>query len=228
MCGRYVSASTPEDLARFLDVEEVRTDDLADRYNVAPTDPVYAAAERKGVRVLGQFRWGLVPHWAKDRRVGAKMINARAETLTSKFGKAFERRRCLVPADGFYEWEKLDDGTKQPWFIHRADRTPMAFAGLWEVWNDPSEPPDAPPLQSCTIITCAANELIEPLHNRMPVVVAPSDWEQWLDRSNHDTDSLRALLGPADARAFERWPVSTRVNSVRNDGPDLLERVPTE
>lgn len=224
MCGRYVSASTPEDLARFLDVAEIRTEDLQARYNVAPTDPIYAVAERQGTRVLGQFRWGLVPHWAKNASVGSRMINARAESLTAKFGRAFERRRCLIPADGFYEWEKRDDGTKQPWFIHRADGTPMAFAGLWEVWHDPAQPEDNPPLQSATIITCAANDLIAPLHDRMPVMLAPSDWADWLERDNHDTAALGRLLAPADARALELRPVSTRVNSVRNDGPDLLDR----
>lgn len=226
MCGRFVSASTPEDLAAFLDAAVIRTEALEERYNVAPTDPVYAAAEQKGERVLGQFRWGLVPHWAKDRSIGSRMINARAETLAAKFGPAFERRRCLIPADGFYEWERRADGTKQPWFIHRADNAPMAFAGLWERWRDPAAPDDAEPLRTCTIITTDANELIAPLHDRMPVVLAPSAWDRWLDRDTRDTDALQRLLVPADPRSLERWPVSTRVNSVRNDGPDLLDPVP--
>lgn len=225
MCGRFVSASTPEDLAAFLDAAVVRTEALDERYNVAPTDPVYAVAERKGERVLGRFTWGLVPHWAKDRKIGSRMINARAETLRSKFGRAFERRRCLVPADGFYEWQTRADGKKQPWFIHRVDGAPMTFAGLWELWRDPEGSEDAEPLQTCTIITTEANEVIAPLHDRMPVVLAPSQWDTWLDRDNHDLDALEALLVPADPRSIELWPVSTRVNSVRNDGADLLEPV---
>ena len=225
MCGRFVSASTPQDLAAFLDAPVIRTESLEERYNVAPTDPVYAVAEHDGERVLGQFRWGLVPHWAKDRSVGARMINARAETLRSKFGRAFERRRCLVPADGFYEWETRPDGTKQPWFIHRADGAPMAFAGLWEVWREPGAPDGTPPLRTCTIVTTDANEVVAPLHDRMPVLLAPSDWDRWLARDNHDIAALERLLVPADPRSVERWAVSTKVNAVRNDGPDLLEPI---
>lgn len=209
-------------------MDEVRTEALDASWNVAPTDTVYAAAETRphdgepGRRLLGTYRWGLVPSWAKDPSVGSRMINARAETLEKKFGKAFERRRCLIPADGFYEWERRDDGTKQPWFIHRADGAPMVFAGLWEVWWDPAAEEDAEPLRSCTIVTTDANDLVRPLHDRMPVVLAPADWDLWLDREVTDPKALRGLLVPADPRALEMFEVSTRVNSVRNNDDELV------
>jgi putative SOS response-associated peptidase YedK len=164
-----------------------------------------------------------VPYWAKDPKVGSRMINARAETLEAKFKRTFERRRCLLPADGFYEWEKCDDGTKQPWFIHRADGAPMVFAGLWELWRPKDSPEDADPLRTCSIITTEANELIGRIHDRMPAVIAPSDWELWLDRGIQDTAAVRHLLGPADARQFEMFEVTNKVNSVRNNGGELLE-----
>ncbi len=223
MCGRYVSASSPADLAAYLGAAEIRTEALAASYNVAPTDPVYAVAETAGARVLGAFRWGLVPRWSKNRSTVARMINARAETLASKFAASFERRRCIVPADGFYEWERRDDGTRQPWFIRRADGAPMVFAGLWELWRPPEAPEDAEPLRTCTIVTTGANDLVRPIHDRMPVVLVPGDWDRWLDRDVTETRLLRGLLGPADPRQFEMFPVSTRDNSVRNNGGDLVE-----
>jgi putative SOS response-associated peptidase YedK len=160
-----------------------------------------------------------VPSWAKDASIGARMINARAETLTKKFGPAFERRRCVIPADGFYEWDKLPDGKRQPYYIHRADGAPLTFAGLWEFWRDPAN--DEIELRTCTIITTDANDLIRPVHDRMPAVLAPSDWVRWLDRDNHDVGSLAGLLAPADARQFEMYAVSTAVNSVRNNDATL-------
>jgi putative SOS response-associated peptidase YedK len=223
MCGRFVSTTTPQVLAAYLGVDEIRTESLDASWNVAPTDAVYAVSEAKDERrLLGTYKWGLVPSWAKDPKVGSRMINARAETLDAKFKKAFERRRCLLPADGFYEWERRGDGTKQPWFIHRADGAPMIFGGLWELWRDPEGPPDADPLRTCTIITTESNELISPLHDRMPVVLAPSDWARWLDRDVTDTNAVRDLLAPADSRQFEMFAVSTLVNNVRNNGEELL------
>jgi putative SOS response-associated peptidase YedK len=227
VCGRYVSTSPPALLAEQLGAEEVRVPEpLPPRWNVAPTDPVYAVAEHKGRRQLGAFRWGLVPFWARDTSVGSRLINARAESVVTKpaFRRAFERRRCLLPADGFYEWQRLPGGRRQPWFVHRADGAPMAFAGLWEVWRDPADP-DAEPLRSCTIVTTEANELLAPVHDRMPVVLSPGDWDRWLDPDRHDVEELRALLVPADPRQFELYQVSTRVNKVTEDGPDLVAPV---
>ncbi len=213
----------PSQLADYLGVDEVRTEALEASWNVAPTDPVYAVAEsRDDRRLLGSYRWGLIPSWAKDVKVGARMINARAETLTSKFRRTYERRRCLLPADGFYEWEKREDGSKQPWFIHRSDGAPMVFGGLWEVWRDPAGPEDGDLLRTCSIVTTEANALLSRIHDRMPVVIEPSDWELWLDRGVADPGALDHLLAPADPRQFELHEVSTQVNSVRNNSGDLV------
>ena len=228
MCGRFVSTATPSQLADYLRADDVRTEALDPSWNVAPTDAVYAVAERRSAddeastRLLGSYKWGLVPFWAKDPKVGARMINARAETLESKFRRTFERRRCLVPADGFYEWEKLDDGKKQPWFIHRADGAPMVFAGLWEVWKPEGASDEEEPLRTCSIITTSANELLARIHDRMPAVISPRDWDLWLDRSVTDPAALRHLLAPADARQFDMFEVSTAVNSGRNNSGDLV------
>ena len=225
MCGRYVSSLPPAALASHLDVEEVKADELPPSWNVAPTDVVYAAATNKeGVRQLGTFKWGLVPSWAKDPSIGSRMINARAETLLEKsaFKKAFATRRCLIPADGFYEWLKREGKKKQPVFIRRRDGAPMVFAGLWEVWKDRSDP-DAEWLRTCTIITTDANPLITPVHDRMPMLLERDAWAAWLDRSNDDTASLMDLLVPPPAEVLELWPVGDRVNSVRNNGPELVE-----
>jgi putative SOS response-associated peptidase YedK len=223
MCGRFVATATPAQLADYLHVDAIRTEALDPSWNVAPTDAVYAAAEnREHQRLLGTYQWGLVPFWAKDAKGGARMINARAETLTSKFRRTFERRRCLLPADGFYEWEKLDDGKKQPWFIHRADGAPMVFAGLWEVWKPEGATEDDEPLRTCSIITTAANELLAPIHDRMPLVLNPQDFDRWLDRDLTDVESLRDLLVPGDPRSLVRYEVSPAVNSVRNNSGDLV------
>jgi putative SOS response-associated peptidase YedK len=232
MCGRYTSTSTVEDLVRVFEVEEVRTEPLPDRYNVAPTLDVYAVAirnrEKSPHRALGRFRWGLVPSWAKDRSIGSRMINARAESIDIKpaFRSALIRRRCIIPADSFYEWQRrtASDGRpagKLPYAIRRADGQPMAFAGLWEVWRDPDDP-DGEPLRTCAIVTTEANDLMAPLHDRMPVVLDPADWSAWLDRRT-GLDTVKGLLVAAPSELFDVFPVSTLVNNVANDGPELLE-----
>jgi putative SOS response-associated peptidase YedK len=220
MCGRYVATTAPEVLAEYFAVDEVRAEPPPPSWNVAPTDPVPAIVVRDERRLLGQLRWGLVPSWAKDRTGAARMINARAETVATKaaFRAAFARRRCLLPADGFYEWERNPDGTKRPWFIHRADSAPMALAGLWEVWRSP----DGEWARTCAVVTTSANAFMAPIHDRMPVVVDHADWAQWLDPSFEDIDHVRSLLVPADPRLLERHCVDTRVNSVRNNGPELV------
>jgi putative SOS response-associated peptidase YedK len=232
MCGRYTSTSTLEDLVRVFEVEEVRTAPLPDRYNVAPTLDVYAVALRnqdKGPRrALGTFRWGLIPSWAKERSIGSKMINARAEGLETKaaYRSALARRRCLIPADAFYEWQRRThpDGRpagKLPYAIRRADGQPMAFAGLWEVWRDPADP-DGDLVRTCAIVTTAANDLLAPVHDRMPAVLDPADWDTWLDRRS-DPDEVKGLLVPAPSEWFEIFPVSSLVSNVANDGPELLQ-----
>jgi putative SOS response-associated peptidase YedK len=191
--------------------------------------------------VLSRLRWGLVPSWAKEVKIGDRMINARAETVASKpaYRRAFANKRCLIPADGFYEWKA---GTaaggdkkprKQPYFIHRKDGEPLAFAGLWEVWKVPDDRPDNEKdlggddgwLRSCVIVTTTANELMAPIHNRMPVILPESAWERWLDPDEHDVDTLAELLVPADDALLEAYPVSTEVNNARNNGPELARAV---
>jgi putative SOS response-associated peptidase YedK len=224
MCGRYVSSTPVGVLAERFAVEDVRAPDLGARFNVAPTDEVYAVAEGKdGTRRLGTFKWGLVPFWAKDPKVGSRMINARVETLRSKFTRTLERRRCLIPADGFYEWQDRPAGQKnQPFLIRAKDGAPLAFAGLWEVWHDDDDP-DAEPLRTCSIITTDANQVVARTHDRMPVMLARDAWEAWLDVGQHDLDVIEGLLVPAEPDALEVYPVSTDVNSVKNDGAHLVE-----
>jgi putative SOS response-associated peptidase YedK len=225
MCGRFVSASPPDEIARYFDAaapEEV----LDPSYNVAPTKDVYVVLEHGGLRRMEPFHWGLVPRWAKDPKIGGRMINARADTLTTKnaFKPAFSRRRCIIPADGFYEWKSVPgQKKKQPVFIRRPDGEPLAFAGLWEVWRNPERPDEK--LRSCTIITTDANEEVRSIHDRMPAILPPETWGSWLREDNDDVDALGRLLVPAPPRFVELYPVSTEVNNVRNDGAHLIERV---
>jgi putative SOS response-associated peptidase YedK len=251
MCGRYASARKRIELLEEFDVQRDRTTQpLAPDYNVAPTKPVYAVLTRAGRgedpeeqepvrRELRVVRWGLVPSWAKDISIGSRLINARAETVTEKpaFRRAFARRRCLLPADGYYEWQVLDGPpggenadrpgkkAKQPYFIHRADGGPLAFAGLYELWRDKAVPDGDPDawLWTATVITTSAPDELGRIHDRMPMVIAPESWADWLDPANTDVADLPALLAPAAARELTSYPVSTEVNSVRHNGPELIE-----
>jgi putative SOS response-associated peptidase YedK len=223
VCGRFVSASPPDEIARYFDAV-VPEDALAARWNVAPTDDVYGVVSRDGRRQIEVFHWGLVPLWAKDPGVGSRMINARAESVASRnaFKPALRSRRCLIPADGFYEWrEQAGTRTKQPVYIRRADGEPMAFAGLWETWRDPR----GGVLRSCTIVTTEANEEIAPLHDRMPVILEERHWDRWLTEHDLDPAMLTPLLVPAAPGVVSLQPVSRLVNSVRNDGPELIAPV---
>ncbi len=242
MCGRFVAVSSPALLAERFDVDEVAVTDDEPHYNVAPRAIVAVVRERTAEgphRVLSPVRWGLVPSWAKDPSIGDRQINARAESLTSKpaFRRAFERRRCIVPADGFYEWEKIEvPGSKrvrkQPYFVHRRDGEPMAFAGLWEVWKVPegTERPDGTDadgwLRTCTIVTTRANDLLAPLHDRMPVMLPEPTWDVWLDRDVRAVvDELQSFLVPAPDDWLDVYPVSTLVSRADNDGPELVRRI---
>lgn len=231
MCGRFVSTSPPDDLAAYFGAEPASEAVLEPNYNVAPTQDVLAVIEDDDARHLDAFYWGLVPSWAKDVKIGSRMINARAETLAerSAFKKPFAARRCLVPADGFYEWKKLEAGTKpkkQPMYIHRADGRPLAFAGLWSVWRGPDH--DQEPLRSLTIITTTPNGLMAPIHDRMPAILTEDRWATWLDRDNHDLDALGRLLAPVDDELLAVTPVGNLVNNVRNNGPELVEPAPEQ
>ena len=224
VCGRYVQASSPDLLAERFGVDDVRVDEHEPRYNVAPRVEVPAVRRRKDRTVLSLLRWGLVPSWAKDPKVGDRQINARAESLLDKpaFRTAFAKRRCLIPADGFYEWKAVPGHKrKQPMFVHRRDGEPMAFAGLWEVWR---ERPDDDWLRTCAIVTTEPNDLLAPIHDRMPVVLPESAWGTWLD-PDADPDTLHRLLVPAPAELLVVYPVSTLVSSADNEGPELVREL---
>lgn len=228
MCGRIVSSTPVSVLAEQFLVADVRAAEAEARYNVAPTDPVLAVATTAGGRRLGTLSWGLVPSWAQDPRSGPRPINLRAERLADRpgFRRTLQRRRCVVPADGFYEWRAAAGGRpKQPYLIRARDGRALALAGLWDVWRDPASP-DAEPLRTCTVLTTEPNDLMATLHDRMPVVLAPDAVDVWLDPSVTDVDELVALCRPCPSELLEAWPVSTAVNSVRNDGPHLVEPVP--
>jgi putative SOS response-associated peptidase YedK len=255
MCGRFASARKRTELLEEFGVQRDRVDeDLRPDYNVAPTKPVYAvltrhshekesaggkpagdpaAAGGPAQRQLRVVRWGLVPYWAKDPSIGSRMINARAETVAEKpaYRRAFARRRCLLPADGFYEWQQVtQDGRKhkQPYFIYRADGGPLPFAGLYELWRDSRVPEDADDawLWTTTIITTTAADEVGQIHDRMPMTIDPSAWPDWLDPDNTEVAGLQELLVPAFSGGLTSHPVSTAVNNVRNNGPELVEAVP--
>lgn len=222
MCGRY-SLTTPVEALRGLFGFDARPN-LAPRYNIAPTQPVAALLwnAEAGARQFAMLRWGLIPSWAKDPAIGARMINARAETVADKpaFRTAFRRRRCLVLADGFYEWKKADDGPKQPWRITCADVAAFAFAGLWERWDSP----DGDTVESCTIVTTNAAPAIGHIHPRMPVILPRGALETWLAG---DAAAAGPLLHPYEGE-LAAYPVSRRVNNVRNDDAELIEPVSLE
>jgi putative SOS response-associated peptidase YedK len=228
VCGRFVSASPPDEIARYFDAEPPDAV-LEPSYTVAPTNDVYAVTDDGGIRRVEAFHWGLVPFWAKDPKIGSKMINARAEGIETKnaYRSAFKKRRCIIPVDGFYEWQKLPgQKTKQPHYIHRPDGEPLAFAGLWEVWKGPKDAPEpGPPLRSCTIITTTPNEKMAEIHDRMPVILPPSKWAEWLDPTNDDTETLGKLLVPAPPQIITMHPVSTEVNRVSNKGAELIDEI---
>jgi putative SOS response-associated peptidase YedK len=229
MCGRFVSATPPDQIASYFGAEAPEAL-LEPSYNVAPTNDVYAVLSDGSTRHVDAFHWGLVPLWAKDPKIGSKMINARAETLAEKnaYKSAFKRRRCLIPADGFYEWRKDPDAPakakKQPYFIHRPDGEPYAFAGLWEVWRGPNK--DQEPLRSCTIITTAPNAEMAKIHDRMPVILPRSAWDTWLDRDVDDLELLGKLLVPSAPELTTMHTISTEVNNVRNNGERLIDEAP--
>jgi putative SOS response-associated peptidase YedK len=221
MCGRFVQYSDPEVYASCFELDTVC--EAAPRYNLAPTQTVLAVRKSEdGARVLVPLRWGLVPSWSKGPDSRYSMINARAETVESKpaYRNAFKHRRCLIPAEGFYEW-KVVNGGKTPFLIRRTDGEPFGMAGLWETWHDP----EGERLQSCTIIVTDANALVRDIHDRMPVILSPEDYGAWLDPETKDTDRLRAMLRPADPDAWKLREVSRKVNNPKNDSPELIEAV---
>jgi putative SOS response-associated peptidase YedK len=236
MCGRFALVTPPARLARYFQavLDDRDEDEPHPSWNVAPTDPVVGVRARRSretdavSRVLTPYRWGLVPSWAKDMTVGNRLFNARAETVATKasFRSAFASHRILVPADGFYEWHKLDDGTRQPYYFTRADGAPLAFAGLAAWWRDRDAPPDAPGIRSCTIITTAAGHDMDGIHDRMPVILSPDTFDVWLDPDNDEIPELVSLLHAGPDGTLTHHPVSPRVGNVRNNDADLVAPVP--
>jgi putative SOS response-associated peptidase YedK len=222
MCGRFTFATSPEIVAEFFELSTVP--ELSPRYNIAPTQPapVLLVPRVDAQPELKLFRWGLVPSWAKDPGVGARMINARSETVAVKpaFRTAFRQRRCLVVADGFYEWQKRP-GSKQPFYIRFRDAGPFAFAGLWEHWEND----EGATLESFAILTTTPNELLEPIHDRMPVILRPEDYAPWMDPGETRVAGLEPLLRPFPGDEMTAYPVSKRVNSPSRDDPVYIQSI---
>ena len=222
MCGRYTLFRLEQILQQFPFITSV-PQDAKPRYNVAPTQPVLAVANSRPDR-LDYFHWGLIPSWAKDRAIGNRMINARAETLAEKpaFRTALRRRRCLVPADGFYEWRKEPDGkTKTPVYVRMKSGEPFMFAGLWETWHDPDG--GGSEIPSCTLITTTPNAVMQSIHDRMPVILPREHYAAWLDPGERPADELTRLLGRYPPEAMEASPVSRLVNSPANESAGCIE-----
>ena len=227
MCGRFTQQRPTAELAELFEAEPL-IEEAGPRFNVAPSQGVVAVVRPpEDRRLLTTFRWGLIPAWAEDARVGYKMINARAETVFTSpaYRASIRKRRCLIPAYVFYEWRRPPEGPKQPYAIHRVDGAPLALAGIWSAWK---EPESGEWLRSCSIVTTTPNELMATIHDRMPVILPPSAWDTWLDPGLEDIAELRGLLVPCPAEGLEAYPVSTLVNSTRNEGASLIEPVEGE
>ena len=220
MCGRYASSRPVDDLLVHFDVHEPPEQVLPPSWNVAPTDPVYVVLQREQQRRLRVVRWGLVPSWAKDPKGGARLINARRETVADKpaFRKAYARRRCLVPADGYFEWQP-DGARKQPWYLTSREHEPLAMAGLYELWREG----DGPWLWTCTVVTTDAADEHGDIHDRTPLLVHRQDWDRWLDPELTEPGS--DLLVPGTPGVLDAWTVGPAVGNVRNNGPELVQPV---
>jgi putative SOS response-associated peptidase YedK len=222
MCGRFTLTIDPTSLQQAFPWAVI-PDDLFPRYNIAPTQPV-AVIPNTGENTASMYKWGLIPSWAKDPSIGDRMINARAESLAEKpsFRNAFRRRRCLILADGFYEWKQNPDlKSKQPIYIRMKDNQPFAFAGLWELWKSS----DGSEIRSCTIITTQPNSLLEPIHNRMPVILPANTYQRWLAIEDTQPNQLNDLLVPYQASDMIAYPVSRMVNSPETESPELIKSI---
>lgn len=223
MCGRFALTAPASDIAEIFQVDILP--EVLPRYNVAPTTQVACVVDTDEGRKVEMFRWGLIPSWAKDKKVGYRMINARAETVASKpsYRSAFKRRRLLILADGFYEWQRIGSGksaTKIPHLIQVSGGGIFAMAGLWERWTDPETNEE---VRTCTIVTTEGNELMQPIHDRMPVILPEDRWDLWLDRSVDDKEVLQELLVPYPADQMQERAVSRAVGNVKNRGPEVQD-----
>jgi putative SOS response-associated peptidase YedK len=229
MCGRFALITPPVRLARYFQaaLDDGVEPERRPSWNVAPTTQVLGITASRGDhdphRTLSLFRWGLIPSWAKDATSGSRLFNARGETVATKpsFRAAFKARRIIVPADGFYEWHKLNN-SKQPHYFTRADGEPLAFAGLSEWWRDKNGPDDAPAIRSCTIITTSASQDMDAIHDRMPVILNPDTFDVWLDPDNDDPNELTAFLRAAPVGTVVHHPVGQHIGNVRNNDADLI------
>jgi len=221
MCGRYSLVATPDEVRELF--EYLEQPNFPPRYNIAPTQPIAVVRQGRENREFALMRWGLIPSWVKDTQSFTLLINARSETADAKpsFRNAFKRRRCLIPASGFYEWQKTSDKQKQPYWLHPAKPGPIAFAGLWECWvgEDGSE------IDTAAILTVEANETLTSIHHRMPVVIQKADFSRWLETPEQEAGDVKDLLAAAPEDYFQAVPVSTRVNAVRNDDEGLQDAV---
>ncbi|PGT91569.1 MULTISPECIES: SOS response-associated peptidase [Bacillaceae] len=222
MCGRFTLATNQDVIEDQFQL--IINEELTYRYNIAPSQDVFVIGSNGQQRVATNMRWGLIPPWSKDVKIGHKMINARSETIEQKvsFKNPFRQKRCLIISDGFYEWKKTESG-KQPYRFVMKDRRPFAFAGLWECWNKGSEP-----LFTCTILTTTSNEVTKDVHDRMPVILPPNSYDTWLDREEDNIEHLKSLLVPYDAKLMDLYPVSALVNTPKNDQKECLEPLNSE
>jgi len=227
MCGRFTLKTPPRELAAVFDLAAIP--DLDPRWNIAPSQSVAVVRQEAAgaPRELAMLRWGLVPHWAKDTHLANSLINARSESAATKptFRTPFRQRRCLIPADGFYEWKSMRGKRKQAYYICAQDGAPFGFAGLWDRWVDRT---NCQVIESCTILTTAASERLAPLHDRMPVILPNSEFARWLDPRQENTEQLQAMLETAHGDALHYFPVGSQVNKPSHDGPECIERVVEE
>ncbi len=221
MCGRFTNKAKPEQIKTEFKVGAKNPNLFQPRFNVAPAQMIDVVFEPETERILSQLKWGLIPSWAKEAEIGNRMINARAETLQEKpsFREAFKSRRCIIPASGFYEWQRKNTGGKQPFYFYLIDKEVFGFAGLWETWIDKTTGEE---LETCTIITTEANEVLKPVHERMPVILKPESYDEWLDAKVKDTDKLQELLKPYPAKEMASHAVSRSVNIPDTDSPELI------
>jgi putative SOS response-associated peptidase YedK len=221
MCGRFTNKAKPEQIKAEFKVGAKNPNLFQTRYNIAPAQMIDVVFEPETERIVSQLKWGLVPSWSKDASTSKGLINARAETLTEKpsFRDAFKSHRCIIPASGFYEWQKKGTGAKQPFYFYLKEKEVFGFAGLWEEWLDRQT---GEVLETCTIITTEANEVLKPVHDRMPVILKPEIYEQWLDSKEKNTDKLQKLLVPYPASKMSSHAVSRSVNIPDSDSPDLI------
>ena len=222
MCGRFTNKAKPEQVEKEFKLGRINPNLFQPRFNIAPAQMIDVVFEPETERIISQLKWGLVPFWAKDESIGNKLINARAETVSEKpsFREAFKSRRCIIPASGFYEWKRQSAGAKQPFYFYMKEKEVFGFAGLWETWIDKQTGEE---LETCTIITTEANDVLKPVHDRMPVILKPEDYNEWLDSKEKNTEKLQKFLAPYPAGEMDSYAVSRSVNIPDTDSPALIE-----